>query len=370
MLGGSPNPNSEVIVYPDYEATYTVTNLNDSGEGSLRWALEADEPRKVVFAVAGTITLTNDATSKSRIYPKPYVDIKGETAPNGGICVKGGIVFENSHTAIMRHLRIRPGGDVYLPGSHSPIVITTGSHDLLFEHLSLSWGTDGLFTVSSSGNPHGDCYNITLRWSFLTEALHDSTHPKGPHSTGLLLGAGWDNVSCHHNLLYAIVDRVPNVNGTPAPACNLEYSNNVLFLASQPMQFYGYLNANIDRNMFRKGSGFWAADVKLISNATTAPASELYFAGNKSEYAHIQDMTIEEGTPNYPRAAERKTLPFDAPILSGDEIQTYLDVLAYAGAIEPVRDAVDTRVVAHVHNRTGAVIDDPSEVGGWPDLTA
>jgi hypothetical protein len=41
-------------------------------------------------------------------------------------------------------------------------------------------------------------------------------------------------------------------------------------------------------------------------------------------------------------------------------------VLNNAGAITPVRDAVDTRVVTQVTNRTGSIIDSQAEVGGWP----
>jgi len=46
-----------------------------------------------------------------------------------------------------------------------------------------------------------------------------------------------------------------------------------------------------------------------------------------------------------------------------------VDVLANAGATLPARDAVDARIVADVRNGTGGLIDDPAEVGGWPDLT-
>src|SRR5678816_1521325 len=43
-------------------------------------------------------------------------------------------------------------------------------------------------------------------------------------------------------------------------------------------------------------------------------------------------------------------------------------VPADAGATRPSRDPVDTRLVNDVANRTGRIIDDQSEVGGWPML--
>src|SRR4051812_28672621 len=65
-------------------AIIKVTNLNDSGPGSLRAALMTTGPRTVIFETSGTITLLNKITITSG-----NLTVAGQTAPGLGILVKG-----------------------------------------------------------------------------------------------------------------------------------------------------------------------------------------------------------------------------------------------------------------------------------------
>src|SRR5436309_15986528 len=52
-----------------------VTNLNDSGPGSLREAIETKGPRTVIFRVGGLIE------TKGLVVREPYLTIAGQAAP-------------------------------------------------------------------------------------------------------------------------------------------------------------------------------------------------------------------------------------------------------------------------------------------------
>jgi hypothetical protein len=61
-------------------------------------------------------------------------------------------------------------------------------------------------------------------------------------------------------------------------------------------------------------------------------------------------------------------LPLTVAALPADAAREF--VLANAGATRPARDGLDRRAVEDVINRTGRVVDDPAEAGGWPRLSS
>src|SRR5439155_20290569 len=114
---------------------FVVTNLNDSGPGTLREACEAGGPRIVVFNVAGIIKL------KDRIRVRaPYITISGATAPGDGVCIAGDTVELETHDVILRYLRFRRAnmnvGDRNDSLGGNPI------GNIIIDHCSASWGSD------------------------------------------------------------------------------------------------------------------------------------------------------------------------------------------------------------------------------------
>src|SRR5262245_12528808 len=61
---------------------FVITNLKDRGAGSLRDAVEAKEPRIVVFRVAGIITLETPLAINH-----PFITVAGQSAPGDGVCI-------------------------------------------------------------------------------------------------------------------------------------------------------------------------------------------------------------------------------------------------------------------------------------------
>jgi hypothetical protein len=118
-----------------------VTNLNDSGAGSLRAALQDASPRTVLFKVSGTITLTSDIIIK-----KPFLTVAGQTAPGEGVQIKGAQIKIATHDVIIRYLKMRTGDEKNNsdPADRDSVALNhnTNAYNIVVDHSTLIWGPD------------------------------------------------------------------------------------------------------------------------------------------------------------------------------------------------------------------------------------
>ena len=337
---------------------YVVTNLQDSGAGSLRHGVDsAIGPRTIVFQVNGTIELESRL-----IIDQPYLTIAGQTAPGEGITISGQtVILQDTHDIIMRYLRIRPGDDNPLaPHTHDALTIAN-SHDIMIDHMSLSWAIDEVLNTSN-------VENITVQWSVISEPLDNSVHPKGGRGYNSL--STRTSISMHHNLIAHGGFRMPRLND----GSQFDLANNVIYNWSKSMPIsVGKEGAapsagNIQNNVFIAGPSMGSFNPNMVFWGKDA--SEVFFDGNVLDAdmngEFNPDSTIEFRSNDQATMVSQR---FDfAPITLQSANDAYNSVLESAGA-SALRDTVDARVVNEVRTQTGQVIDSPSEVGGLPGFT-
>ncbi|GMW01697.1 MAG: hypothetical protein AMXMBFR84_28340 [Candidatus Hydrogenedentota bacterium] len=353
---------------------YHVTTLDDDGPGSLRHGLaSANGPRTIVFDTGGTIALK----SPIRIESQSHITIAGQTAPGDGITIRDhGFILKNASHIIMRYFRMRLGDEN--KSDEGPDVLSTDDVDnIILDHLSMSWGIDGIHDTRRY-------WNYTIQWCILSEALHDSIHPKGPHAMCASFRAPIGNVSIHHNLFSTSRDRHPTIGGSVVePQWTIDFRNNVIY------NWRGAANVcdnqvSLIGNVFRPGPETAKDELPIAMKTNFPNLGRGYMSGNRfdgredlngNDYAAV-DMHrwidnpdseyVFEGTIDTWRLSEAIDFGNNTPSThSADE--AYTRVLSSAGASR-VRDAVDLRVMKDVENQTGALLNSQNEVGGWPML--
>jgi len=325
-------------------AVLLVTNLEDylPGRekpipGSLRAACDREGPRMVLFRVSGTIPLKSTLSIR-----RPFITMAGQTAPGGGICLRNHGVSIRTHDVVLRYLRCRPGDTVgkRLAGegkSWSTDALSVGApgRDVIIDHCSASWANDEVCSVSGAG-----ISKITVQWCIISESLNKSTHGKGSHGYGSLIRCNGD-VSYHHNLYAFHRSRSPRPGTYGEGSILFDFRNNFMYLG---------------------GRGYSAADpVRMNFIANFHPTTPFIATEACEHYSSGNTGTIRGGK-------SRKT-PFEvAPVRTTSAGEAREAVLASSGAILPLRDAVDARVVKLAADGAGGLIDSQDEVGGWPLL--
>jgi pectate lyase len=297
---------------------YHVTNLNDLGTGSFRDAVSKAN-RIVVFVVGGVIKVQERIIVASDIY------IAGQTAPGDGIALYGnGLSFTEANNTIVRYIRFRMG----INGTEGKdgITIATG-HDMMFDHVSVSWGRDETFSIN------GDVSNITIQNCIISQGLQ--THSAG----GLMQSTG--GVSILRTLYVDNHTRNPKVKGKN------QFVNNVIYNWEVAAYILGDSDgdsyANVEGNYFIDGPGT-GDDAFTRGNLNFHIfAANNFQDGNKNGKLDGALIPKEKyGTVDW------QTKAYDYPIITKiTPEQAYAQVIVDAGA-SLKRDEVDAYVVAEL----------------------
>ena len=356
---------------------YKVNTLSDGTSGScngnictgtLRYALTASGSRIIIFTVGGTINLNSSIWVWN-----PYFTVAGQTAPGGGILIRGpgypegqgaAIDLEGVHDVIIRGLRMRDTGD-----SSITVLSRTGfpSSYIIIDHNSLSWNED------AEGEIWMDSSKVTFSYNIFSEA------PLSGYKQGVLVGSGASctvlakDITLHHNLFAHNDSRNPL---NKHDVGRNEIINNVIYHWGYA-GIETYASSYISRNVLVKKPGQSELSPRGIRVTQGGECPSLLLPGTVMVTHNIGPdrptdtgddwLAVDGGTNQY----RTDSPPFTLWGMTEDDVSTVKSkVLNNVGATVPYRDSVDVRIVNDVNNLTGNFISHPNDVGGWPTIAS
>lgn len=366
---------------------YRVTNLNASGEGSLKACVDASGPRICVFETSGVIQ-----TNKNLVVKNPFLTIAGQTAPSPGIMVRGAGLIVMTHDVLVQHIRVRPGDDPDGPtGTNRDALSIANSaeppYNVVIDHCSFAWSTDEMI---STWYEVGD---VTIRHVLAAEALDDSIHvdegvtdgTTDTHGFGPLFGPSAGRLAFYGSLLAHNRGRQPmSITAELVWVNNVAYDRSQAFTSLHNREGIPSKNSFVG-NVYLEGLSIfsWAEGSSPIqlTNELTESESRVHVADN---------VWSEQPGSTDPWAMVSNKSGQSLSVLKADSPPTWVEglvarptandealdwVLAAAGARPADRDSVELRIVKDVQDGTGEAIncveDDGSErcsknAGGWP----
>jgi pectate lyase len=354
-----------------------VTNLADSGDGSLRWALSQFGARTIVFDISGSIKLSSEI-----VVSNGDVTIAGQTAPGDGITIEGSRLRLKASNIIVRGMHFRPGdGAGSDPADRDGMMIGTTDYamnNIVIDHNSFTWATDE--NLSVSGNVH----NVTISNNIIAEGLYNSINPKGPHSMGLLItnGGGTQadldtDITIAKNLFSANYERNPEVRAGQ----NIEIVNNYAYDygLGHVVNWIGggtggalKTTARVIGNVMTPGPSTNNVKVPIVL-ASMGTGSEVFIADNlwtriAADIDGNQDQSKlwwDNGGGRY--ASGSSSFASNVKVLDSTAVSAF--VLANAGTSGYSGNAVDARIVNDARTGGGKIIDSTAQVGGMPSAS-
>ena len=391
---------------------YVVRNLNDSGEGSLRYGLEEIKgARTIVFSVGGYIHLKKAIV----VDDDGFITIAGQTAPGDGITlttvtsVDEVLMFRRCHDITMRYIRVRKGGRKAMGQQGSSLVFAQSGKDIIVDHCSISWsGDDNLeIAVWKPKSLEKGLQNITIQYSILSEGLS-----YGHAATGIIAGGSnniekMTDISVHHNLFANSQNRDPLMK-----VASGDVVSNIIYNWSWwATGISGGMVVDIINNKYKAGPNLKAkgrnrGEIVLkdfdpthkIPGATGVDRkASVFLEGNIGPHnsdssIDAWDLMVEKVDKNWsyfmvdgkrrktvaPRSYQRKTrraLRYPITLTPANKLEELLLRRGGVGASRRLsengtwienHDLVDRRVIKDYKNTEGTMLRDVDSVGGWP----
>jgi hypothetical protein len=386
---------------------YLVTNTNDSGTGSLRACVSASGPRTCVFRTGGTISLLSTLAISN-----PYITIAGQTAPGGGIQLRGPsgssaagnpALLITTHDVVVQYLRIRRGHNGGEVCNQSPwscganiVVLSNNSghnpYNIVLDHVSSQWSNYEALIVLGGNSASNYPRLLTVSNSILGESLAAAGQTttvamSGYSGQGSLAPNSMTDIDLHRNLLTGSSHRLPL-----STVYSGRFVNNIVYAWTYyPMRNKGlrdfignFFKVRSTQSVPTREIQAWTTN---DGNDTTA-APSFYLAGNlgpndptgTNNWNLMTALTVNQSgtqqssplSTNYqrstpiPRPAGYIPIVADAaatisaalgPLLSTTRTAPFEGVgasrrLSCTGAWVDARDLVDARIVNAVANGT------------------
>ncbi len=343
-----------------------VTNLADSGPGTLRWAvtqtLADDGPRTIVFAVSGLIELQSELTVGKA---NSKLTIAGQTAPGKGINIKKyPLGFSGGDDVIVRDMRS-------FPGKYSGDTVNGmgfgGVDNSIMDHCSSGWSMDECI-------PTRGAQNMTIQHVMISEPLNVAGHKNYPPGTrhGYSSSTSGNIGSWHHDLLANAEGRnwslAGGLTGDGNFAGYLDIRNNVVYNWNGRTTDGGVAELDFVNNYYKKGPVGGINTYLNPDHGTNADGSygQRYYSSGNTMPGYPQSntggwMTNQPFFPSY--------------VTTQSATNAYKIVLSDVGCTQPMVDDHDTRQIREALYGTntywGSVSglpglpDSETDVGGW-----
>lgn len=343
-----------------------VTNLNANGPGSFLAAMSIPRTRYVLFKVSG-VAAPSPRWDDNHNVREGEVTVAGQTSPAGvilrGLYSAGGYGSGPGarNNMVLRHLRSRDGVD-------QDNLRLMDSSNVIVDHCSFAWAGDECAQV-------GATFNHTVQHCIFAET-------RGAHwdRGGILIkysspGHPLDNISFHHNLLYRIGGRLPQIDSddglserseTP-DTIDIESSHNLLWdTGSDIYSKHSYLNpsgqdykARFRLNYINNYAHVRSTFPYGMFGVQFGTADQIYYGGNRINiHPAFLDLQLVFCCNNFQINGPNSSIPTTAvftphsfPPLSGGITGDALIEASAANVGAFPRDPMDRRFAQRIRSR-------------------